>query len=600
MMEAHLELDTFAISHPVCHADSGGAMAIAWYGGASSEEVLDPGPLTLFQPLLKRLDVAGIIDRHLPPDPQLEFSHGQILSLLLAARLAEPTALVNVADWAEKSGADLLWNIPIDKLNDDRLGRALDAFFEERHSILASVTDNVLRWAEMPLDRLHFDTTHLIFYGAYANSRARPSHPAETLTGDGQLAPAHITHGYLSKHKMIQVGLTAAIDDLGALPVACHVLDGNRNGHTAIKEQFELLNENVPLPDQVLFISDRGTYSLEHAARLHRHGHRVLCAVPWQDYSALYDAHEATLTWQRASFLSQEQQRRRDTASSLPHEHYELAVLRHDLIDPTSGAEIPSRIIFTYSTADADECRQRRERNTATIQAGLEALVAKLERGHPATTTASIQRQIAQLLGKRDAARYFRWQLIPLSAQEQAALPTPCRGFLRPTQRLTFAFDATAAQTDSRYDGLAALVTTAPITLSADVLFTQYKQQNYLERDHHQWKTPLAVRPVFLKSPRRVEALVCLLHIALQTQQLLERLYRQRMPADAPLRERRCTVDTLIRAFKPSAIWIDTTVLGPVVYVPRTTARQRHILHTLGLPTPAQTWAHALPRIPTG
>jgi transposase len=600
MMETHLELDTFAISHPVCHADSGGAMAIAWYGGAASEEVLNPGPLTLFQPLLKRLDVASIIDRHLPPDPQLEFSHGQILSLLLAARLAEPTALVNVADWAEKSGADLLWNIPIDKLNDDRLGRALDAFFEERHSILASVTDNVLRWAEMPLDRLHFDTTHLIFYGAYANSSARPPHPAETLTGDGQLAPAHITHSYLSKHKMVQVGLTAAIDDLGALPVACHVLDGNRNGHTAIKEQFDLLNENVPLPDQVLFISDRGTYSVEHAARLHRHGHRVLCAVPWQDYRPLYDAHEVTLTWQHASFLSQEQQRRRDTASSLPHEHYELAVLRHTLIDPTSGAEIPSRIIFTYSTADAAECRHRRERNIATIKAGLQALVAKLERGHPATTTASIQRQIAQLLGKRDAARYFHWELIPLTAQEQTALPTPRRGFLRPTHRLTFAFDATAAQTDSRYDGLAALVTTAPITVSADVLFTQYKQQNYLERDHHQWKTPLAVRPVFLKSPRRVEALVCLLHIALQTQQLLERLYRQSMPADAPFRERRCTVDTLMRAFKPSAVWIDTTVLGPVVYVPRTTARQRHILHTLGLPTPAQTWAHALPRIPTG
>ena len=575
-------------------------MAIAWYGGTAAEEVLNPGPLTLFQPLLERLDVAGTVDRHLPPDPQLEFSHGQVLSLLLAARLAEPTALVNVADWAEKSGADMLWNIPIDKLNDDRLGRALDAFFEERHSILASVTDSVLRWAEMPLQRLHFDTTHLIFYGAYANSSARPPQLAQTLTGDGQLAPAHITHGYLSKHKMVQVGVTAAIDDLGALPIACHVLDGNKNGHTAIKEQFDLLNENVPLPDQVLFVSDRGTFSAEHAARLYRHGHRVLCAIPWHDYRALYDAHEATLTWQQASFLSQEQQRRRDTASSLPLEHYELAVLRHTLIDPTNGVEIPSRILFTYSTADAAECRQRRERNITTIKAGLEALAAKLERGHPATTTASIQRQIAQLLGKRDAARYFHWELIPLSTQERTALPMPRRGFLRPTHRLTFAFDETAALADSRYDGLAALLTTAPMTASADVLFTQYKQQNYLERDHHQWKTPLAVRPVFLKSPRRVEALVCLLHIALQTQQLLERLYRQRMPAEAPLRERRCTADTLIRAFKPSAIWIDATVLGPVVYVPRTTARQRHILHILGLPTPAQTWAHALPRIPTG
>ena len=78
-------------------------------------------------PLLEQMDVANLIDRHLPPDPQLEYSHGQVLSLLLAAPLASPTALVNVPAWAEKAGADILWNIPAAKLNDDRLGRALDA-----------------------------------------------------------------------------------------------------------------------------------------------------------------------------------------------------------------------------------------------------------------------------------------------------------------------------------------------------------------------------------------------------------------------------------------------------------------------------------------
>src|SRR5262245_11954275 len=47
-------------------------------------------------------------------------------------------------------------------------------------------------------------------------------------------------------------------------------------------------------------------------------------------------------------------------------------------------------------------------------------------------------------------------------------------------------------------------------------------------------KTPLAERPVFLKSPRRVEALVTLLQIALQAYQVLERRYRQTVPAEAP------------------------------------------------------------------
>lgn len=575
-------------------------MATAWHGGTVADEIVDMGQVALTHPLLQRLDLAGVIDRHLPPDAQLEFSHGQVLSMLLAARLSEPTALMNVPAWAERTGAELLWDIPADKLNDDRLGRALDAFFEQRHSILAGVTDNVLCWAELSLDRLHFDTTHLIFYGAYAHSKPRLPNLLEILRGDSELSPAHITHGYLSDHKMVQVGVTAAIDELGAIPVFCHVLDGNRNGHTAIKEQFDLLNEHVSLPDHVLLVSDRGTCSAEHVGRMRRHGHRVLCAVPWNDYRALYDAHEAILSWREASFLSREQQRRRDTGSSLPHEHYELAVLRHTLTDPTNQEAIPCRVIFAYSSADAAECRQRRQQNIVKIRAGFEALAAKLERGHPRTTMASVQRQITRLLGRRDAARYFHWELIPLTDAELAALPAPRKGFRRPTHRLTFTFDAAAAEAGDRYDGLSALVTTAPITTSADVLFTQYKEQNYLERDHHQWKTPLAVRPVFLKSPRRVESLVCLLHIALQSHQLLERLYRQRVPNDAPLSEQRCTADSLLRDFKVYGVIVRRAAVGRVILATSPTTRQRQILNRLGLPTPAQTLARTLFPVPTG
>src|SRR5215467_13887259 len=149
-------------------------MAFTWHGAARAEEVVNLGPLALIQPLLDQLDIAGIIDRHLPPDPQLEYSHGQVLSLLLAARLCQPLALVNVPAWAEESGAEMLWNIPADKLNDDRLGRALDAFFTQRHSILASVAAHVVSTFRLPMKRLHYDTTHLLFYGVYEASQPHP------------------------------------------------------------------------------------------------------------------------------------------------------------------------------------------------------------------------------------------------------------------------------------------------------------------------------------------------------------------------------------------------------------------------------------------
>ena len=99
-------------------------MSIAWSGALSPRASCNLGPLAVMAPLLEQMDVAGIIDRHLPPDPQLEYSHGQVLRLLLGARLSQPLALVNVAAWARESGAEFLWGIPADKLNDDRLGRA--------------------------------------------------------------------------------------------------------------------------------------------------------------------------------------------------------------------------------------------------------------------------------------------------------------------------------------------------------------------------------------------------------------------------------------------------------------------------------------------
>jgi transposase len=576
-------------------------MAYTWHGPARTEEIVNLGPLALIHPLLERLGVADVIDQHLPPDPQLEFSHGRVLSLLVAARLARPTALVNVAEWAEQAGADLLWNIPPDKLNDDRLGRALDAFFDQRHSIMAGVTLNALELAELTLQRLHFDTTHLIFYGGYATSQPRPVSSADELfRGDDHLPPAHITHGYLSSAKMIQAGVTSIVDEVGAVPVMCHCLDGNRNGHTAIREQIDLLQEHLPLPPELLIVSDRGTVSLEHIARLHRHGRHMLCAVPWNDYRHLYDANAERLNWQEASFQSREQQRRRADGSALPQEHYDLAVLSHTLADPTTGEDIPCRVLFVRSTAAITEERERRQQNIATIRSGLEALAAKLQRGHPCTTAASIQRQVARLLGRRGAAAFFRWELLPLTADELAQLPPPRKGFRKPTHRLVYTFDEAAAAAATRYDGLSILLTTAPLLRSGDALLTIYKEQCYVELTHSQWKTPLLVRPVFLKSPQRVEALVCLLAVALQAYQMLERLYRQSVPVEAPAVLLRTTTQTLLRRFQTCGVVVERTLLGRVACATRPTSQQTAILRQLGFPSVAETLSLALPAVPTG
>ena len=142
------------------------------------------------------------------------------------------------------------------------------------------------------------------------------------------------------------------------------------------------------------------------------------------------------------------------------------------------------------------------------------------------------------------------------------------------------------------------LVTTAPRSESGDALFTEFKQQNEVELAHHQWKTPLAVHPVFLKSPRRVEALVHLLLIALMAYHLLQRQYRQHVAADASEAEQRMTTETILRAFQGYTLWLERHPCGRIVHPTQLTARQRQILQRLHFPTPAQLLSQTLPHLP--
>ncbi len=50
--------------------------------------------------------------------------------------------------------------------SDDRFGRALDAFFMQRHSVLASLALHVAREFNLSLNEVHYDPTHILLHGA--------------------------------------------------------------------------------------------------------------------------------------------------------------------------------------------------------------------------------------------------------------------------------------------------------------------------------------------------------------------------------------------------------------------------------------------------
>lgn len=576
-----------------------------WYGNQADAAVegCNIGALAVICPLIARMKVKEIINQHLPADPQAEYDFGTILSVFISARLYSPVALVNVGRWAAEAGADILWNIPSEKLNDDRLGKAIDAFFRQRHSILASFALHVSQELDIPLRDIHYDPTHILFHGAYEESETRNTLPTdETIPSNEQLPPAHITKGRRMEDaahggRMVHVGLCTHVDEHGPLPIYGHTVSGNQNGHSAVAEQFALLKKHLK-PPELTMISDRGTYSIVHLVRLRNEGYAALCSAPWGDFRPLYDEHRDTLIWNDASYLSMEQERRRKQGS-LPQEHYELAVVRHKLTDPDTKKEFAVRVIFVFSTADEKVSRQQRTRQIAKIQVELQKVQQSVAAGNRNTDPASITSRVERrIFGSKQSAKYFSYEMIALTAKEQAALPQQGRGCKRPTHRFSFTFDEALQRQDERYDGLNALVTTT-MERSTDQLFSTFKQQSYAEHANHIFKGPLAVRPVFLKNAHRVEALVFLMMMSLTLYFVLQRTYRATAEEDAATKERRTTTRTILSEFAIYILLITRSGNSRVVQPLQPTPVQRALLRRLGLSTPAQILSARLPRPPT-
>jgi len=586
-------------------------MALTWYGNQTDSEARRFGSLAVVFPLIERMKVVSIINQHVPADPQADFDYGTTLSLLMAARLSGSTALSKVDLWAKDTGADILWGMPPDKINDDRLGRALDAFFGQRHSILASLALHVSHKFNVPLNELHYDPTHILLEGEYEEATARKkevidrSGKKEVVRSNDQLDPAHITKGRATDDApngslMIHAGLCTYVDEFGPLPLYGHTVDGNQNGRKAVDEQLALLCEHLK-PAKLTMISDRGTFSVGHLLRLRAAGHsNAICSAPWGEFRDLFDKHRKTLLWKQASYLSIEQQRRRNTGSLLPQEHYELAVLRHKLKDDATNKEIACRVIFVFSTADQKVVRKQRKKQIDSIREGLEKTQKNVRRRGPYSDEDSVARRVARLIGKKDAAKYFSWKMTKLTKRQQGGLPKPGRGCRPATHRFEFTFDEAAWRADEQYDGYSVVVTTVPQNrASGDEVFTKFKQQIYSEQVNRSFKGPLAVQPVFLQTPERVEALVFLMIVVLMLYYLLQRRYRQSVPDDAPRKEHRTTTRTILEAFSNYTLLIHHHRLGCEVQPTALTTRQREILQQLGFSTPAQILSHRLPRPPT-
>ncbi len=200
------------------------------------------GSLPVIADFSRRLDIAGIIDRACPMRDIAVVSHGQVIEALIANRLTHPQAMVAVADWARDWAVEEVYAIPADALNDDRLGRALDAIAPQVEHIVGSIGAAAIDAFGIDVTRLHWDMTSISLYGAY--DQVDEDHPA----------PAY---GHPKDRrtdlKQIQAGIAVAAD--GAIPLLHRAYDG---GAGEVAQVVDTMNRLKTLagPRSFLLVGD--------------------------------------------------------------------------------------------------------------------------------------------------------------------------------------------------------------------------------------------------------------------------------------------------------------------------------------------------------
>jgi transposase len=197
--------------------------------------------LPLVLGVLRRLEVATVIERLIPPHPKHVLSCGRGVEALVLAILDGDHALYKVGRRLEARGMMELLQPGLARAsrNDCRLGHILDALFAANlNRVFGAIALQALEVYAIPTPWLHQDTTTIALYGAYEDEPRAPEAPR----------PAY-GHSKDGRDDLKQVLLSLGVSGEGGVPRRIGVHDGNRNDSVetplAIEECLALGLEGV-------------------------------------------------------------------------------------------------------------------------------------------------------------------------------------------------------------------------------------------------------------------------------------------------------------------------------------------------------------------
>jgi transposase len=459
------------------------------------------GTLALVACYLQRLGLAEAVDRALPTHGRAQLTHGEVICALVANRLCDPRPLYDIRGWADEQGAHPLLGTPAALLNDDRLGRALDALAEVIDEVKGALCIRALERFGCEPKRLHWDFTSVSMWG---------SHHGSALIRFG--------HSSDKRAHLRQVKLGQAVSEDG-VALYHRTENGARNETAVVCQALEDLKAALASSD-FLLCGDTALVSEGNLRALI--ADRISFLAPLPVSWGYQERYLKELSPERLAPIDYVSERQRE----LPAEQrtrYRGAELRWPLT-LADDSEVCLRALLVHSSEEQAAIRKSRARALARAEQKLERVKRGLGGRHYPDVKA-VEKKLAQIL-QGTPGRFITTN----TSNTHDGKPT-----------LTFHRDHDAITDAERLDGIYCLITNLDAqTADHATLLAHFKEQERVERGHRTLKGPLRVRPLFVQNDERIIALLAICCFALMIYTLIERDARRDYPDGLPaLGERR-------------------------------------------------------------
>lgn len=509
------------------------------------------GAIPLVYPIITALQVRQTTNEL--ATSQADIDLGRIVELLVLNRLLAPQPLYHVQDWLAETVLPEMMDVSPGQMYDNRLGRALDQLYPHLGELWASLVSQAVEVYDLDLSVLHWDITSIYFEGAYA---------------DSELA----AYGYSRDHRpdTKQVNLEVDVTHDGYVPILYQVLPGATADITRPLPHLRALLQLFARPElakrrlRPILVSDCKMITPEAVAACHHHDLFYLGPLPPEN------ATDAVLRSVSATKLA----------------NHPLSY-RPRRVKPDDPRFVPYQGVWRSFTFE-HEGQQFTDRVLVLWSDGKQRLDEKKRK----TYLKRLLNRLADIQKKLNARRYKKRTYVEqrLAAAQKG---NPAKGLVQielsgedEALQLAFRIDRQKLAKAKALDGRYALATNAT-HLDAHAALILFKGQDGVEKRFRVAKGPLLVRPLFVRSDRRVEGLIFVTLLALLVRAILERACRQ---SGQPL-----TAERLFRGFaRLQAVdltWADGSRQRRASEM---TAFQRETLDVLGWPL-AEAYAKASP-----